>query len=1087
MMFDQSQVAAASECLRKARDLMARSANEEVIRHNFSSYIYLMFPERPRWAQLHIEGGEAGAVFGRDGAAHRGFVDNLVDATAIEYEPNLDVRSRFAGGLGQVKDYCASLLNRGREQAIVVGILSDTVRWHAYRIASVSWPTSGPLGRDDIELDEIDSVDGTAADESAARNLLTFLVRYVGRLGGRNLSAASIAHDLGFDSEAGLVHVETARRLVQHAFEVNAAYGQLMEELWKRFVTFVGAPESAEAFSRDGYADELYLLTLAKLVCANVLERRSLVGGRADVESILTGDFFRMRGLNNVVEYDYFGWLHREPLIDTILSVAMDIQDDLRAYDFASAPADDLFGELMVQLAKRAQRLLLGQALTPRWLARELARRVIDALPHGEMPRMVDMCCGSGAIVVEAVLHSKERIAASIPEGDQARRVQELTLAITGFDIDPIAVILAKVGWILAARDWLEPLGAFPVSIPIYHADSLFAITPLSRIVDDEGDQGPFALQIAHSTLELPRFLVSPAFQAAFDAIVDAGYELAMSGGGRPVELPDDALETAARRSLAEATRRATLSEHQEAKAFLEKFATTVDRLNRDGQNGIWAFILRNSYRPGLVAGQFNGLISNPPWLALSRIADNPYRVVLRQKAEQFGVRPPGPSFLHIEMSTIFLLHAVRRYLRADARVGCIVPDSVLTGYNHNPFRNSDYRRALRPVDFRVEEIWRIPETAFKNRGAVLVGSKSMPAGVREPATLPGFLVDESGMIPLTIYRNVQGPRSAWSEHATPAGETGFFNPATFRQGADIMPRTLFFHELRSVPPSRGRVQWDVRPIDQQSSPLAFVVRDAKKLRDFRLRPCVLPDELFYNVLTSNLLTPFDLARPLRALLPMRRGGAGWVPLTRGDIAAMGPASAAALRQICSAIGAGASVTDVWNLLDTRGKLSQQRIEASGYLVLTGTSGEVVCSAYASTDSLGPDRLVIDQTLNWARVDTLDEATYLSGLLNSEAINLVIRDFQPEGAFGRRHIHSLPFRATPPFDPSQALHQDVVAQTRLLVDQYEAAKAADRQLRSALDPNTSSLARRRSVITAKVRALPAYGTYAMVCRDLYGV
>jgi hypothetical protein len=30
-----------------------------------------------------------------------------------------------------------------------------------------------------------------------------------------------------------------------------------------------------------------------------------------------------------------------------------------------------------------------------------------------------------------------------------------------------------------------------------------------------------------------------------------------------------------------------------------------------------WAFILRNIYRPGLLSGQFNGLVSNPPWLGV--------------------------------------------------------------------------------------------------------------------------------------------------------------------------------------------------------------------------------------------------------------------------------------------------------------------------------------------------------------------------------------------------------------------------------------------------------------------------------------
>src|SRR6202030_1841089 len=72
-------------------------------------------------------------------------------------------------------------------------------------------------------------------------------------------------------------------------------------------------------------------------------------------------------------------------------------------------------------------------------------------------------------------------------------------------------------------------------------------------------------------------------------------------------------------------------------------------------RNGIWAFILRNTYRPGLLTGQFNGLVSNPPWLALSGLADNPYRAMLTARASLYGVRPTGSSFLHLELCTTHL------------------------------------------------------------------------------------------------------------------------------------------------------------------------------------------------------------------------------------------------------------------------------------------------------------------------------------------------------------------------------------------------------------------------------------------------
>jgi hypothetical protein len=153
----------------------------------------------------------------------------------------------------------------------------------------------------------------------------------------------------------------------------------------------------------------------------------------------------------------------------------------------------------MAQLAKRSQRLLLGQEWTPAWLAAEVVAKTIEGIPETEDPRLVDMCCGSGAMVVEAVKLAKRRLDAAGTPGDAAY-VTRLTHAITGFDIDPLAVMLSKVGWVVAARDSLEPFGAFQVSIPVYHADSLFATTPLSKKLDEETGSGLYELVLDDRT-----------------------------------------------------------------------------------------------------------------------------------------------------------------------------------------------------------------------------------------------------------------------------------------------------------------------------------------------------------------------------------------------------------------------------------------------------------------------------------------------------------------------------------------------------------------------------------------------------------
>jgi hypothetical protein len=410
-----------------------------------------------------------------------------------------------------------------------------------------------------------------------------------------------------------------------------------------------------------------------------------------------------------------------------------------------------------------------------------------------------------------------------------------------------------------------------------------------------------------------------------------------------------------------------------------------------------------------------------------------------------------------------------------------------MNGYHQNPFRIGAYKTAPASVDFALNEIWRVQTHTFKNEAIVMFGVKEA-RDANVPTPIPGKMASENGLTTLTFYRNVQGRRTAWSEQDLSGRRGGFFEPANFRQGVDVMPRTLFFHELSPGPVVGGVRQWNVRPIDTGSSPLSFAIRDAKKCTSFRLTQCVVPDTVVFDVLISNLLTPFEINAPLKALLPIRKNTRGiWEPLDATAIAAKGSAVVSAFNQMANALLAEGEQKTIWDLLNTRGKLEQQLIRGGGYIVFSGTSGSYVCSAYMATDGFDLEKLIVDQTLNWARVETEDEAIYLTGMLNSEAVNRAIEDFQPEGAFGPRHIHSLPFGVTPPFNPTDESHQQVVTQTKRLMAEYENLKAHDSALSETLNPNRGTLAQRRSAISKMIELLPAYTAYSEACDAVYGV
>jgi methylase of polypeptide subunit release factors len=1082
-------IAAGMAFLREAMQMVGKQS-ESPIRHVLSARLPAMFPAsddqpRPWWVDYHAKGSETHIRSDQDGKTKRGFIDTLVGSTAIEYEKDISDPALALHGEDQVREYCAGLLNRGIPAELIIGVLSDTIRWRAYRIKEVrqlvDLPGSKSYGQAHVVLEEIERIDLSAAGTLESASLGRFLTLYLGRLASRVLGADTLASDLGFDSKFCSGHLEGIAELVEVAFVDNASYAKLIEKVWTDFVSYLGGSGTGGGFDRETYVHELYILTLAKLLCANVLERKALISSDNELESILNGTFFKLKGFSNLVEYDYFGWLNENAHVKRLLPVARGIQEDLGAYNFLAPPAEDLFGALMVQLARRSQRLLLGQEWTPSWLAHHVVENTIQRIPLSEDPHLVDMCCGSGSMIVEAIKQTRMRIATA-GNVSSTESLERLSKAITGFDIDPLAVMLAKVTWILAARDLIDVAEVFDVAIPIYHADSLFASTPVTKSIDQDGSE-KHELDLDGNKVSLPCFLVSPRSAALFNTILTSSYDVAMEAakgqaGIHSKDLPQRIVFEACKKS------QTALNEDETVRvnAFVTELLVALESLQRDGRNGIWAFVLSNSYRPGLVSGSFNGLVANPPWLAMSKIADNPYKHSLLRMTEEYGIKPSGSSHLHAELATIFLIHAIDRYLAPGAVIGCILPESVLSAHHHNRFRRAEYVLARKPVPFRPDAIWPVESGTFKNEAVVLFGQKVDPdVEIVAPKVFTGNSLAPTGLTPVTIYVGQQGDRTAWSDRPISSTGTGFFDPAPFRQGADVFPRTAVFQEVTP----RGN-RFDLSPIVRPDGPSAYLVNEAKKFKDFSITAQGVDGQFVFDILLSNHLTPFAIHPPAKGLLPIERGAAGWLPASTVSIATAGPSTVKAFEAFFQVVGHDSE--GYFALIDTpRRKLAIQVFPSTGWLVVMGAGGKLVCAACSDISQILKDRLVIDQTLYWVVVQTQDEALYLTGLLNSEAINLVIEQFQPRGQFGERHVHTLPLGVTPPFNPLDPAHVDVVSNTQTLIAQWKADQANHSSaFTDLLDPN-QRLSNRRTALRKRLKMLPGYGEYEAACRSLYAV
>jgi len=135
------------------------------------------------------------------------------------------------------------------------------------------------------------------------------------------------------------------------------------------------------------------------------------------------------------------------------------------------------------------------------------------------------MCCGSGVFLIEAIRKVREKYAIK-PQEYSTVKDKMIFSCVMGFDIDPLAVMLAKVNWVMSMRD-LFPYHSGQITIPVYHADSLFVATPITHNMPSSR-QDSYVMHFDNNEVEIPGHMLTPAHRQTFDAFMSICYKYAM-------------------------------------------------------------------------------------------------------------------------------------------------------------------------------------------------------------------------------------------------------------------------------------------------------------------------------------------------------------------------------------------------------------------------------------------------------------------------------------------------------------------------------------------------------------------------------
>lgn len=893
-----------------------------------------------------------------------GRIDVAWGATVIELKSDLRREERQV--VARMPDYLADASRLSAPGRTTVGLATDGATLIAY---ALDRGTLAEIGRYDVEADH-------------PERLLSWLEPLLAPIPEVMPTPIAVALTFGRHSLAfGRAHAELRRLWAEVGDHPEV---RLKRDLWDGLLRQVyGADVGSDAL----FLQHTYLTILVKAIAARVLDLEI-----DDPAEMLSGRLLMNEGIVGAVEADFFDWLLLADGGDALVRSLAGETVRFRLRDVEV----DVLKSLYESLIDPDERHDLGEYYTPDWLA---ARVVAAAIPRPLEQRVLDPSCGSGTFL----FHALRRLidagrAAGLPP---AEIVATCADRVFGIDVHPVAVALARVTWLLALGDLVQDRPP-QLSVPVYMGDSMqWNLRPLgasSEVLVDVPPNDP--------PLRIPAGLASD--QHLFERALDE-----LNRGLDTLAEPEAIRDTIARAGATDA----------DAELLARTFAQ-LKQLYLDGRNHIWTFVLRNLLRPVWLSHADNRadvLIGNPPWIVYRHLSAE-MKDRLREALQSYKLWVGGNLATQQDMCALFWARGAERYLRDSGTLALVLPYAVLNAPVFAAMRNGSMERVRVAVTggWGLERVWPI----FGAQSGSSTTSTCVLFGARDHAApLPADFDRWVGMLPRRDASEAEAAaalehvRVAWPRERTLISASPYRR--RFRNGASLFPRRFFLVEpvavgrlqsRREAPRLRGRVgNLDKHPWTTVEPPEGPVERTF--VRRVALGESIAP----YRAL--DLVT-------------------GVVPMEGGAILTSDSANTRGHRGLATWLR---DAETKWNELsnkkvggDARMSLAE-RVDAMGMLraqanptpirVLYTKAGTRLSACW-----LEDDDVIIDHKAYWSAANSLEEAAYVTAVLNAEIVLDRVRDLHPVGQRDPRDFDNLVWTLPiPEFDAGEVLHTDLAA------------------------------------------------------------
>lgn len=957
-----------------------------------------------------------------------GTADNLLGKIVFELEASrkkVDEESPI-----QLAEYIGGLWEKqGNNRLPYIGVASD---------GNYTKKFLPKMDKGRVQLEELQSIEILRADPFDT--YLFFRDLFQGSK--RSVQGDALQRVLGQSSHAFSILYPVLEK-VWNSFKKEPEYKVLFDS-WKGYLRKV---YSTEAVTEGLFLSHTYLVTVAKLICYRILKSGSS-WDLTEIKKTLIGDIFKKNGILNLIESDFFCWIVKDDSWDLLKSSLLQLANAIDEFDWKDT-SEDVFKPLYESLIDPETRRTLGEYYTPDWLAEII---IEDSLKDNKSKRLLDPSCGSGTFLQKAIfakLQSRRKTTGLLGE---------VLNEVVGFDVNPVAVMIAKTNYLLSIQSILANRSS-DISIPVYLVDALRARTlelkgmhfdaslnmDVTLYLDEDGDKK----QVTLKPSILKRFEI-------YERLIDCAYNIADFFKNEK-EIDKDKANHFVFKNISELKQlnEDDLEEEASKKEAVENIVQISEVLHffiRAKRDSIWSYILKNRLYPILYSSwdrrsgidlRFDVVVGNPPWITLKGL-DLSFQEWLKKVIKDYKLLAVNDkkNITHLELATLFWLRCSDLYLRKGGTIHFVTPLSIKSADQHQALRKGDYRFAEdTSASLKITEFYNLDdvEPLFRVPSGVLCGKKVDFGQDKIEKEIPqkrfsgrlktknlslkdarSDLKIESSSLSLVHERSVWADKGDALESIK--GKNSFYHPF-FNQGATLVPKPYWFinaNKLQNEVSSKVGININCPPI--QTDPKAASAAKGKN-KGVLLSGSVEKD-FFYGVLTSKDVLPFFAHTPRLCVLPVYVSKSSLVEVSDIEISRFKGLKDwldQAKKLKIEAQGDKAESLSLMERLNYQNALLMQDPSVDSIVVYnrSGTNvSSVVIKPKVLLESLKSslmgnskkgavslNALIIDSGLYFGYLKNENASHYLCSFLNSPFLNTCIKSLQSSGLGGPRDIH----------------------------------------------------------------------------------